>query len=44
MERHFRDKGWTRTRFEVFFNHKKRYMGFRGMETKCGSPPIIAIS
>jgi len=28
MERHFRDKGWTRTRFEVFFNHKKRYMGF----------------
>lgn len=28
MERHFRDKGWTRTRFELFFNHKKRYMGF----------------
>ncbi len=28
MERHFRDKGWTGTRFEVFFNHKKRYKGF----------------
>lgn len=28
MERHFRDKGWTRTRFEVFFNQKKRYRGF----------------
>ena len=28
MERHFRQKQWTQTRFEVFFNHKKRYMGF----------------
>lgn len=28
MERHFREKGWTNTRFELFFNHKKRYMGF----------------
>jgi hypothetical protein len=28
MERHFRDKGWTRTRFELFFNHKKRYKAF----------------
>jgi len=28
MERHFRDKGWINTRFELFFNHKKRYMGF----------------
>jgi len=28
MERHFREKGWTQTRLEVFFNHKKRYMGF----------------
>ncbi|MDX2032191.1 MAG: hypothetical protein SF339_16070 [Blastocatellia bacterium] len=28
MERHFRAKGWTRTRFEMFFNHKKRYKGF----------------
>ena len=28
MERHFREKGWTNTRFEMFFNHKKRYMGF----------------
>ena len=28
MERHFREKGWTDTRFELFFNHKKRYMGF----------------
>jgi hypothetical protein len=27
MERHFREKGWTHTDFEVFFNHKKRYMG-----------------
>ena len=28
MERHFREKGWTNTEFEVFFNHKKRYKGF----------------
>ena len=28
MERHFREKGWTHTNFEVFFNHKKRYAGF----------------
>jgi|SRR5579872_902746 len=28
MERHFREKGWTATHFELFFNHKKRYMGF----------------
>ena len=28
MERHFREKGWTGTHFELFFNHKKRYMGF----------------
>jgi hypothetical protein len=28
MEGHFREKGWTRTHFETFFNHKKRYMGF----------------
>lgn len=28
MEKHFREKGWTRTRFELFFNHKKRYKGF----------------
>ena len=28
MERHFREKNWTRTRLELFFNHKKRYMGF----------------
>ena len=28
MESHFREKGWTHTNFEVFFNHKKRYMGF----------------
>jgi hypothetical protein len=28
MERHFREKGWTRTRFEMFFNHKKRYKAF----------------
>jgi hypothetical protein len=28
MEQHFREKGWTRTRFEMFFNHKKRYKAF----------------
>lgn len=28
MERHFRAKNWTRTRFELFFNHKKRYKAF----------------
>ena len=29
MERHFREKGWTSTVFEVFFNQKKRYKGFQ---------------
>ena len=28
MERHFREKSWTRTKFELFFNHKKRYKAF----------------
>ena len=28
MEQHFREKHWTNTKFEVFFNHKKRYKGF----------------
>lgn len=28
MERHFREKKWFSTRFELFFNHKKRYKGF----------------
>jgi hypothetical protein len=28
MERHFREKNWTKTRFEMFFNHKKRYKSF----------------
>lgn len=28
MEKHFRERGWTTTRFEMFFNHKKRYKGF----------------
>ena len=28
FERHFREKGWVNTRFELFFNHKKRYKGF----------------
>jgi hypothetical protein len=28
MERHFREKNWTGTRFELFFNHKKRYKAF----------------
>ncbi len=36
MEAHFRVKGWTQTKFEMFFNHKKRYKGFHwdGDETK----------
>lgn len=36
MERHFRSKGWTHTKFEMFFNHKKRYKGFHwdGDETR----------
>lgn len=28
MEEHFRQKNWTRTNFELFFNHKKRYKAF----------------
>ena len=28
MEKHFREKGWTHTRMEVFFNQKKLYHGF----------------
>lgn len=28
MEKHFREKNWTTTHFEVFFNQKKRYKGF----------------
>lgn len=28
MEKHCREKEWTRTRFEMFFNHKKRYKAF----------------
>ncbi len=28
MEQHFRQKGWTHTDFEMFFNHKKRYRSF----------------
>jgi hypothetical protein len=28
MERHFRAKRWQNTRFELFFNHKKRYKAF----------------
>jgi hypothetical protein len=28
MESHFREKGWTHTVLEVFFNHKVRYKGF----------------
>jgi hypothetical protein len=36
MEAHFRSKGWTHTKFEMFFNHKKRYKGFHwdGDETR----------
>jgi Glycoside hydrolase 123 N-terminal domain len=28
MERHCREKGWTQTHLEMFFNQKKRYKGF----------------
>jgi hypothetical protein len=28
MEGHFRERGWTHTNFELFFNHKKRYKGY----------------
>jgi Domain of unknown function (DUF4091) len=28
MERHFRERGWTHTNFEFFFNHKKRYKAY----------------
>ena len=36
MEHHFRQKGWTHTNFEMFFNQKKRYRGFNwdGDETR----------
>jgi len=36
MEKHFKEKGWTKTNFEMFFNHKKRYKGFEwdGDETR----------
>lgn len=36
MEAHFRQKGWTHTTFELFFNHKKRYKAFEwdGDETR----------
>ena len=42
MEQHFRMKGWTRTKFEMFFNHKKRYKGFHwdGDETKFSKDDI----
>jgi hypothetical protein len=28
FRRHFQAKGWTRTNFEIYFNHKKRYRYF----------------
>ncbi|MBA3974614.1 MAG: hypothetical protein C0504_10405 [Candidatus Solibacter sp.] len=36
MEAHFRGKGWTKTKYELFFNHKKRYKAFHwdGDETR----------
>ena len=36
MEQRFRQKGWTNTNFEMFFNHKKRYKVFSwdGDETR----------
>lgn len=45
MEQHFRAKGWTQTRFEIFFNHKKRYKAFPwdGDETRFVSDmPLFA--
>ncbi len=48
MEQHFREKGWTRTKFEMFFNHKKRYKGFHwdGDETRFAQddPPMLEYS
>jgi len=45
MEKHFLEKGWTRTKFEMFFNHKKRYKGFHwdGDETRFAhdDPPLL---
>jgi hypothetical protein len=45
MEAHFRQKGWTKTRFELFFNHKKRYKAFHwdGDETRFlkDMPPLV---
>jgi hypothetical protein len=38
MERHFRQKGWTGTSLEMFFNHKKRYLGLPWDATKVGFP------
>jgi hypothetical protein len=28
FRRHFQEKGWTQTNFEIYFNHKKRYRYF----------------
>ena len=45
VEAHFRQKGWTRTNFELFFNHKKRYKAFDwdGDETRFpGDMPYFA--
>ena len=41
MERHFREKGWTNTRFELFFNQKKRYKAFPWTATRCASRTTI---
>ena len=45
MEAHFRQKGWTKTSYELFFNHKKRYKAFHwdGDETRfLNDLPIFA--
>lgn len=36
MEEHFVKNGWTKTKYELFFNHKKRYKAFHwdGDETR----------
>ena len=48
MEQHFREKGWTHTKFEMFFNHKKRYKGFHwdGDEARFAQddPPLLEYS
>ena len=43
MERHFREKGWTSTRFELFSITRKGTRDFRGMATRRASRRTIHI-